>query len=480
MDFYSARKQYQRLSRLFHNGEITEEEFVQGVDDLAITDQEGTEWQIGLQSGRWYRRKGAEWVEDQPFQDGHQPKPNRGRRALFAFLVLLLLLLALLGANYFSNSGDEEPDPKGEGLAISEGTATLTPDDAGEEPSDSELTPTPSPVSEEPTPTITATLLPPPPRVPPQVWEVESQSWFTASDPLKGEWLAVSEQDWEYENITYGNTEGLFLQYAETVRLWHAVLATFVDSDRSLTLAMTNTTGIVSLACRYHPGTGVGYRFELSWDRWALMFYWPGESFVLAEGQPSEAFRQGEFNTFRVRCAGETISVWDSRGLLASVEDDRNPDGALGLFFDVSQGVGGVVIAADRVSVLKEAGSAGAGDTFWLDAIEVTLADRYSSGTSAEPILAALLRRANWGDTEVTITRENIYLTNGDIRVYPLELGSIGEEDGLLPLPQTPTAEYSIGEVYFSGIGPEELNDWQLVLDLRYEGYGEAVFPLGE
>jgi len=32
------------------------------------------------------------------------------------------------------------------------------------------------------------------------------------------------------------------------------------------------------------------------------------------------------------------------------------------------------------------------------------------------------------------------------------------------------------GEVFFSGVSPEDLEDWVFVVDLRYEGFGEAIY----
>ena len=61
MDFDSARKQFERLTRLLQDGELSSEEFTEGVDKLVVIDDQGNNWMIGMQSGQWYRKEG--WLK---------------------------------------------------------------------------------------------------------------------------------------------------------------------------------------------------------------------------------------------------------------------------------------------------------------------------------------------------------------------------------------------------------------------------------
>ena len=97
----------------------------------------------------------------------------------------------------------------------------------------------------------------------------------------------------------------------------------------------------------------------------------------------------------------------------------------------------------------------------------------------AEGIVGVDLRIANWTESLVGISAETIYLQSSDQRVYPVDFLPQGiSESQLLELPAVLTIESRTGEVYFAGIS--SLSGWQLVVDLRYEGYGEARFNLGE
>jgi len=494
MDFESARRQFQRLSRLFRDGAISQEEFVEGVDDLTVFDQDGTEWQIGMQTGSWYRRQGEAWIEDQPTAKNipinpdrleQTAGPDRGRRFIYAVILLVLLLLFLFGANYLSGRNAEDAPITGPGagtgdlqtLAVSQATETQPPDQAGEDAGEDQATPTAT--QGGPAATPTETLLPPPPRVPPQVWRVRSEIAFSGPGSLSNEWGFVPEEDWEYEFLNYEGSSSLFLQFTEPAALWHAGGESFRNTDRSLKLALTNAAGRVWMTCRYDRDAQTGYALRLSRERWTLVDVVNGADVILAQGDQSDAFENGGYETFRLRCADNQISAWDSRGLLANAADDRMDAGPLGLLFGLEQGVGVAVIAEDRVAVLQgEDRAAAVGDSVWLDTVEIELIEVYQSA-SAEGIIGINLRIANWTESPVGISAEKIYLQSGEQRVYPVDFVPQGvSESQLLELPAVLTAEERNGEVYFAGISSP--GGWQLVVDLRYEGYGEARFNLGE
>ena len=308
---------------------------------------------------------------------------------------------------------------------------------------------------------------------------VRSEIAFNGPGSLSNEWGFVPEEDWEYEFLNYEGRNSLFVQFTEPAALWHAGGEPFMNTDRSLSLALTNAGGQVWMACRYDRDSQIGYALKLSRDRWTLVDVLDGEEVILAQGNQSEGFQDGGYETFRLRCIGKEISVWDSRGLQVSIADERLDAGSLGLLFGVEQGVGVVIIDADRVAVLQgEDGAAAIGDIVWLDTVEVELLEVLQSA-GAEGIAGIKLRIANWAEDSVGISAEKIYLQSGEQRVYPIDFVPQGaSESQLLELPAILTIEERTGEVYFAGIS--SLSGWQLVVDLRYGGYGEARFNLGE
>lgn len=70
--FIEARQDYQKLYYKYRAGKLDKAAFQQAVEKLAIQDQFGDMWQIGVVSGNWYRFDGFQWVEDFP------PPPDLG------------------------------------------------------------------------------------------------------------------------------------------------------------------------------------------------------------------------------------------------------------------------------------------------------------------------------------------------------------------------------------------------------------------
>jgi len=80
MDFNQARQLYARLKQQYEQGQISADEFERQMNEVVVTDENGAEWQIGVQTGKWYRYDGQNWVEDVPsgiVQASVPPTPNQ-------------------------------------------------------------------------------------------------------------------------------------------------------------------------------------------------------------------------------------------------------------------------------------------------------------------------------------------------------------------------------------------------------------------
>ena len=67
MNFNEARQEYLRLGRSYQEGLIGPDLFQKAVKNLVVVDDQGRGWQIGVNSGQWYRRDDARgWIPDEP------------------------------------------------------------------------------------------------------------------------------------------------------------------------------------------------------------------------------------------------------------------------------------------------------------------------------------------------------------------------------------------------------------------------------
>ena len=64
MSFDLNRDKYLQLKKELRNKNITLEEFTSEVNKLSEIDPQGNLWMIGVNSGKWYRYDGSQWVED--------------------------------------------------------------------------------------------------------------------------------------------------------------------------------------------------------------------------------------------------------------------------------------------------------------------------------------------------------------------------------------------------------------------------------
>ncbi len=64
--FRNAEKSFERLKRQFRSGKISRQEFIEGLTELKLQDDEGRFWMIGVRSGKWYYLDGKTWRPSEP------------------------------------------------------------------------------------------------------------------------------------------------------------------------------------------------------------------------------------------------------------------------------------------------------------------------------------------------------------------------------------------------------------------------------
>ncbi|MCB2179740.1 hypothetical protein KQH54_01315 [bacterium] len=517
MDFDSARKQFERLTRLFNNGELTSEEYTQGVDQISITDSEGNDWMIGMQSGKWYRRKGMEdWVEDDPHAvqamvEPPLPKNNRRGRRLLTVLLLLALVLACTGFWYFGEGGKifnsrgsaaqtEESDvmtqvamlnmEASQTIAAAEGTSdmenqvTQTPERTQTLTiSASDLTATATTPTATPQPTATETPLPPEPAASPEAWQPQSVLDMEQELTLKQDWEEVPDKNWEYEFLNYEDRKALLIQFKEPEVLFHAEGDQFDNVERQMTLAIPDVEGGVSFFCRWDENTQSGYKFRLTNQVWSVLRVDAGAESVLINGNQSTGFQAGNYASFVMRCQDAQLEISQDGAQLASYADNTYETGMAGLRFEINEGIGLAFFLEDRVMAqLAEDVVAGEGDVVRLPGLDiqfVQLNDEYDemeeSAYQGEDVIGLELRIDNQSGTAVSVQTATFLLTDG--LIWQESLDFLPESVGArTTLPNTLAPGITTGEVFFSGISPDDLADWLFVVDLRYEGFGEADF----
>ncbi|MBN1658116.1 MAG: PD40 domain-containing protein [Anaerolineae bacterium] len=68
MHFAEAKEAYYELEGCLQRGEISEDQFLDRVAELEVTDAEGRRWRIGARDGRWLLHDGRNWVPADPYQ----------------------------------------------------------------------------------------------------------------------------------------------------------------------------------------------------------------------------------------------------------------------------------------------------------------------------------------------------------------------------------------------------------------------------
>ena len=64
--FREVEETFALLRDKFNDRRISEREYVDGLKQLRIKDEEGRFWMIGARTGKWYTSDGGEWVEAKP------------------------------------------------------------------------------------------------------------------------------------------------------------------------------------------------------------------------------------------------------------------------------------------------------------------------------------------------------------------------------------------------------------------------------
>ena len=66
MNFKQAMHEYRRLRNQWDSKQISTTDFEAAVNQIHVTDAQGRRWIIGVESGKWYRLEGGNWIEDTP------------------------------------------------------------------------------------------------------------------------------------------------------------------------------------------------------------------------------------------------------------------------------------------------------------------------------------------------------------------------------------------------------------------------------
>lgn len=66
MNFQKAMQRYLNLRAQYESKQLSGDDFEFYVGQMVIQDTLGRFWQIGVESGKWYRQEGESWIEDTP------------------------------------------------------------------------------------------------------------------------------------------------------------------------------------------------------------------------------------------------------------------------------------------------------------------------------------------------------------------------------------------------------------------------------
>jgi len=184
--------------------------------------------------------------------------------------------------------------------------------------------------------------------------------------------------------------------------------------------------------------------------------------------------------------------VWMGNQRIAEIVDNRFSQGGYRLLFGVDAAIGVVFIAEDQVLVRQDQNTEAGEDSIVrlgpIDVQYIGLIRNYpqiqSSPYAGKPVIGLVLRIVNHDDNSIEIKPDNIYLENMEQRVYAnpaseQEITEQAEEDiAAIPLPFSLKYGEVAGRVFFVGVNPDELESWQLVINLINVGVGEARFSL--
>jgi hypothetical protein len=522
VDFDRAKSEYLRLKAAFDAGEISAEQFEQAVYGLSFVDVHGQAWQIGLSSGLWYRKAGDAWVEATPpsgsaalerIQAAPAASPTVGSftipKALQKLPAWVWTLLALgslatwLGIfsliTYYHIM--QRPAP----IAIAR-TLVVYGDETRAPVATVTRMPTPlitetielveTPMAEEteaPLPTITleptATITARPPisvdLLPVRVWKLLSWSNFDRLENVRGEWRQTFDDSEEYDlgDYQFVNHKGLNSANFKYFTEFTDVLMATTDEELALSDLEIETmlafrpgseAGYLDIMCRFSDWIFT-YAFTINSSQWALTRYNDEQETQLANGQLPAGFRNGDWGRVRMRCVGDTLSVWLNSLLLVSVRDTTFDSGQWAMTLYLNEGFSEadiylnshrVFYPQDQVALVGD--MLEVGDTFvTLDSGWRREGTRYSLGVWIENRSAQALE----------ISADQVYLLHPDGRRIPVDAAP--PEANAFRFPLTIRESLRASQLYFSGLTFDDI-DWglQLVFDLRAAGLNELRFQL--
>jgi len=522
VDFETAKNEYLRLKAAYESGEIDAAQFEEAVYALSLVDADGQEWQIGLSSGAWYRKDGNTWVEDTPppgvtvLQSSRvsdistsvpqSPPAAKAIDTLPVWAWTLLVLSALvtwLGifsgiAYYYIN---QKPAPvavvrtvvvSGVETPTRAPSATHRPVEHITETIELEETPVPEETEEfvptttfEPTqtvtpqPTISGNLLPV------TVWKLLSWSNFDRLENVRAEWRQTFDDSKEYElgDYQFVNYRGLNSANFKFFTEFTDIIMETTDEDLELrdveieemiAFRSGSNAGYLDIMCRFSDWIFT-YAFSLNANDWALIRYNDEQETRLANGQMPAGFRAGDWGRVRMRCVGDTISVWLNSTLLVSVRDTTFPTGQWAMTLYLNEGFSEADIYLNSHRVYYQRNEVPlVGDMVQVGDVFITLdsgwrreGSRYSLGVWIE----------NRSNQTLDIAADQVYLLRPDGRRIPVDANPPEANSFKFPLNLRESLRAS--NLYFSGVTADDI-DWglQLVIDLRAAGLNELSFQL--
>jgi hypothetical protein len=510
MDFESAFKRYRRLAERYNQGQLTSEQFERAVEQLAVTDEEGNLWQIGIRSGKWYRFEDEHWHEDIPPSsrppESQLTPESKQKQSLFriigTLLLIGLLLACLAGAVYLTaDNWDKIGDALGRSNIAEDQEAGI--EETEQQTDSEEETPTVEQSSEEPTQSPTQTPSPQPtatqpeptkgPQVEPQVWSLISGNDFTNAQNLTGAWATVPQRDWEWEFLDYAGETALYLQFSgeqEFILDQSSPPAWDIESGAlELDLALPEQDAQVFLICRLQQDSGDHYAFKVTNSGWAILAVTGGEEAVLAQGKTSETFSRRNLERFRFECSGSTLTAYDQKRQLAEITgQDGLEKGALAVRLSAGTGVGRIYLASEYAMMLTEEAVGSLFDVIRLETLSVSFTESWrvhqpmvESDYEGDALVSLELLFENIGGQSLEIKAEDIYLQQNGKQIYALDFvpeSAIDPNPLELPVSIRPGSTVS-GEVYFSNLSEADLSTgWGLSIDLTDLGSWVIQFQI--
>lgn len=342
LDFNQAQQLYHRLQQRLSAGEITPAQMQQALAGLRVTDTQGTTWQMGAASGKWYRREADVWKAAVP--PGLPPQPQKLSPAMWAGLaaagVLLLgcvLTAALAGGGWAFLRTRLLRDSANQVVEELPSEEDFDSENEFDWEEDWDDIPESTFSDDEPPQLPTADFSVEEPELDTSGWTIITKSFFSSPDTISGVWKSMGSYSVEATPVEMGGVKGLLLSYAQSIFLpdedsGGVQTANLQNVEIELSLAFPGeaTNGAVELLCRVQPGFSDYYALRIQQNEWTLLRTIQGEEEMLALGETGPAVSTGEWGWMRLSCNSSHIIVRDESGVLADVEDDTFSSGGTG------------------------------------------------------------------------------------------------------------------------------------------------------